>query len=113
MCLRLPEPTWAPGRGCTTVIGDALHPTQPTLAQGGCMALVRTRVPGVNSALTTTKQHSPARLLPVHHMRVAEPWPVVLDGIDVASACTTDVVSHMVSLQGVLQAPRLLTLMVQ
>ncbi|KAK9821746.1 hypothetical protein WJX81_001739 [Elliptochloris bilobata] len=36
---RLPDPTWAPGRGCTTVIGDALHPTQPTLAQGGCMAI--------------------------------------------------------------------------
>ena len=42
--LRLPEPDWAPGRGCTTVIGDALHPTQPTLAQGGGMAIVRTRV---------------------------------------------------------------------
>ena len=41
MRFRLPEPTWAPGRGCTTVIGDALHPTQPTLAQGGCMAIVR------------------------------------------------------------------------
>ena len=38
---RLPEPTWAPGRGGVTVIGDALHPTQPTLAQGGCMAIVR------------------------------------------------------------------------
>ena len=42
--VRLPEPDWAPGRGCTTVIGDALHPTQPTLAQGGGMAIVRPRV---------------------------------------------------------------------
>lgn len=38
---RLSNPMWAPGRGCVTVIGDALHPTQPTLAQGGCMAIVR------------------------------------------------------------------------
>lgn len=27
------------GKGCTTVIGDALHPMTPNLGQGGCTAI--------------------------------------------------------------------------
>jgi 2-polyprenyl-6-methoxyphenol hydroxylase-like FAD-dependent oxidoreductase len=32
-----PGPVW--GRGPVTLLGDAAHPTQPTLGQGGCMAI--------------------------------------------------------------------------
>jgi 2-polyprenyl-6-methoxyphenol hydroxylase-like FAD-dependent oxidoreductase len=32
-----PGPLW--GKGPVTLLGDAAHPTQPTLGQGGCMAI--------------------------------------------------------------------------
>lgn len=36
-CDRLSSTTW--GRGKTTLLGDAIHPTTPNLGQGGCMAI--------------------------------------------------------------------------
>ncbi|HSE30296.1 MAG TPA: FAD-dependent monooxygenase [Pyrinomonadaceae bacterium] len=34
---RAASTTW--GYGCTTLLGDAIHPTTPNLGQGGCMAI--------------------------------------------------------------------------
>ena len=34
---RSPTKKW--GRGCITLLGDAVHPTTPNLGQGGCMAI--------------------------------------------------------------------------
>lgn len=36
-CDRFSSTTW--GRGRTTLLGDAIHPTTPNLGQGGCMAI--------------------------------------------------------------------------
>lgn len=97
-CFRWPlfdrEPLASWGRGVTTLLGDACHPTLPSMAQGACMAMEDAAVLGecldgigkdeVSAALkryevlrrprTTAVQLKSRRYTKLYHMRPPVSW---------------------------------------